>query len=132
MLSSSDKGQTEPLAALVAVFALGAGLSLYVGVLDSTLPLLSSETDITPTAADKLVSESSPFGSIRPPIEGPVTDSRPTGYRLNATLRSDGMIWTGGPPITDSADCIERTVSVRTDPGRVRVGVLEVCTWPAQ
>ncbi len=132
MQSSSDRGQTEPLAALVAVFALGVGLSMYVGVLDSTLPLFSSETDITPTAADKLVAESSSFGSVRPPIEGSVADSRPSGYRLNATLRADGMTWTGGPPIDGSADCLQRSVSVRTDPGRIRSGVLGVCTWPAQ
>ncbi len=132
MLSSSDRGQTEPLAALVAVFALGVGLSLYVGVLDSTLPLLSSNTEMTPTAADRLVSESSSFGSVRPPIEESVATSRPTGYRLNATLRADGTSWSGGPSIAESADCIDRSVSVRTGPGRVRMGELEVCTWAAQ
>jgi hypothetical protein len=132
MLYSSDSGQTEPLAALVAVFALGIGLSLYVGVLDSTLPMLSTESEITPTAADKLVAESSSFGAIRPPIGGAVAASRPRGYELNATVRADETIWTGGPPRVGAADCLERSVSVRTAPGQVRPGILEVCVWPVQ
>lgn len=132
MPSSSDKGQTEPLAALLAVFALGLGLSLYVGVLDSTLPLLSSERDITPTAAERLVTESSSFGVLDPPIAGPAAASRPTGYELNATVRADGAVWTGGPTRVESSDCTTRSVSVRTAPGRVRPGLLEVCVWPVR
>lgn len=129
---SSDRGQTEPLAALVAVFALGLGLSLYVGALDTTLPLLSSEREITPTAADRLVAESSSFGVLDPPIAGSAAASSPTGYELNATVRADDSVWTGGPSRVESADCTTRSVSVRTAPGLVRRGLLEVCTWPAR
>jgi hypothetical protein len=132
MSSSSDRGQTEPLAALVAVFALGLGLSLYVGVLDSTLLSLSDEREITPTAADRLVSESSSFGILDPPIAAHVAASRPRGHELNATVRAEGSAWTGGPPRVGSIDCTERSVSVRTAPGRIRPGQLEVCVWPVQ
>jgi hypothetical protein len=132
MSSSSDEAQTEPLAALVAVFALGLGLSLYAGVLDTTLPLLSSDSEITPAAADRLVAESSSFGVLDPPIADAVAAARPTGYGLNATVRAEGSVWTGGPPRVDSADCTVRSVSVRTAPGQVRPGRLEVCVWPVQ
>lgn len=132
MSSSPDRAQTEPLAALVAVFALGLGLSLYVGILDSTLPLLSNDREITPTAADRFIAESSSFGALDPPIADSVAASRPSGYRLNATVRAEGSVWNGGPPRTDSADCTTRSISVRTVPGRIRPGRVEVCTWPAR
>ena len=132
MLSSSDRAQTEPLAALVAVFALGLGLSLYAGVLDSTLPLLSTEREITSTATDRFISESSSFGALDPPIADAVAASRPTGYELNATVRAETSVWNGGPRRADSADCTTRSVSVRTAPGQIRPGRVEVCAWPAQ
>ena len=88
-MSSPDKGQTEPLAALVAAFALGVGLSLYVGVLDSTLPSLTVESEMAPIAADRFVEEASALGVVRPPIGDAVDAASPNGYATNATLRSD-------------------------------------------
>jgi hypothetical protein len=132
MPSSPDRGQTEPLAALVAVLALGIGLSLYVGVLDTTLPLLSSDSEITPAAADRFLAESSTFGTVHPPIADSVAASRPTGYELNATVRAEGSVWAGGPRRVEAADCTVRSISVRIAPGRIRPGRLEVCTWSAR
>lgn len=131
MLSWSRRGQVEPLAALAAVFAVGIGLSLYVGVLDGTLPELTSNRRMAVVAADRLLAESSAFGSVRPPIDDAAVAARPTGYGLNATLRSDGGTWTAGSQRQPSADCVTRRVSVGVTPGRVRPGSLEVCTWPA-
>lgn len=125
----SDRGQTEPLAALVAVFALGAGLSLYVGMLDSTLPLLATESEITPTAADRFLSEVSSSGAVRPPITGATEAARPNGYIMNATVRTEAGSWHGGAPIPESANCVRRGAAVRVAPGTVRPGSLEVCTW---
>jgi hypothetical protein len=130
MPSSSGKGQTEPLAALVAVLALGIGLSLYVGVLDSTIPFLTSDADVAPIAADALVAEASPFGVVHPPLGAAPDAARPNGHALNATLRTESRAWHEGPPRAEIADCVTRTVSVRTAPGTVRPGALEVCVWP--
>jgi hypothetical protein len=132
MPSSSGRGQAEPLAALVAVFALGVGLSLYVGALDSTVSALTEEASMAPTAADKLEGEASSFGTVQPPIDGAVDAARPKGYRMNATLRTGRLAFHGGPTPAESADCTTRTVSVRTAPGTVRPGRLEVCVWPAR
>lgn len=131
MPSWSRRGQVEPLAALAAVFAVGIGLSLYVGVLDGTLPELTSNRRMAVVAADRLLAEASAFGSLRPPLDDPAAAARPTGHELNATLRSDGVTWTAGPQRQPSADCVTRRVSVGVAPGRVRAGRLEVCTWPA-
>ena len=129
-MSSPDRGQTEPLAALVAVFALGVGLSLYLGVLDSTLPSLTVESEMAPIAADRFVGEASAFGVVRPPIGDATDAAEPNGYVMNATVRTGPGAWSGGPTREPSADCVRRQVSVRTDPGTVRAGTLEVCVWP--
>jgi hypothetical protein len=131
MSSSSAKAQVEPLAALAAVFAVGVGLTLYVGALDGALAALDDDREMAPTAADALVAESSSFGVVDPPLSAAVERARPTGYRLNATLATGGKRWQAGPPRSRSADCVERRVSARIEPGIVRPGRLEVCAWPA-
>lgn len=130
MSSSSARGQTEPLAALIAVLALGIGLSLYVGVLDSTLPTLTDEREIAPTAADRFLAEASSFGVIEPPIAEASGEASPNGYRLNATVRASDGRWSGGPPRAETGECVDRSISVRTAPGTVRPGRVEVCVWP--
>lgn len=132
MSSLPDSGQTEPLAALVAVFALGVGLSVYVGALDATLPLLSPSSEMTPAATERILAESSSSGAVRPPIDDAVAASRPRGHRLRATVRADGTVWHSGPTPPERSNCLVRSVTVRVAPGRVRPGTLEVCTWPAR
>lgn len=139
MSSSSDRapgafperGQVEPLAALAAVFAVGVGLSLYVGALDGALAALDDDREMAPTAADALVAEASTFGVVEPPLSTAAEAARPTGYRLNATLSVGEHRWQAGPPRLPDADCVDRRVSARTAPGTVRPGRLEVCVWPA-
>ena len=131
MSSSSGRAQTEPIAAMAAVFALGVGLSLYVGVLDATLPALSTDRELAPAAADRLEANASTFGALTPPLSGSVEAARPTGHRLNAAVRTDAGRWTGGPPRPPAPECVERRVPVRVAPGRVRPGVMEVCVWRA-
>lgn len=128
---SSDRAQTEPIAALAAVFAVGIALTLYAGAVDSTLPALTSEREMAPTAADRLLAEAEALGAVRPPIDGPAAEARPTGYELNATLRAEESVWTAGEPRGDTAECDRRTTGVRVAPGQVRPGLLEVCVWRA-
>lgn len=129
MSSSSGRGLVEPLAALAAVFAVGVGLTLYVGALDTTLPRLTSDREVALAAADRMTAEASSFGAVEPPFEGSTAAARPTGYDLNATLRTKDAEWTGGPPTPSDAECERRGVSVRVAPGRIRPGGLEVCVW---
>ena len=132
MSSSSGRAQTEPLAALAAVFALGVGLSLYAGALDATLPALVTDREMAPHAADRLVAETSAFGAVVPPLDGNVDAARPTGYEMNASLRTDAGTWTAGPPRPHSPECVDRDVTARVAPARVRPGILEVCVWPEE
>lgn len=132
MSSCSGRAQVEPLAALAAVFAVGVGLALYAGVLDATLPGLTPDRAVAPTAADQVTTEASSFGAVDPPLSGAVDAATPTGYELNATLRAANRTWSGGPPSPPTAECERRNVGVRVAPGRVRPGRLEVCAWRAR
>jgi hypothetical protein len=131
MSFSSARAQVEPLAALAAVFAVGVGLTLYVGALDGALAALDDDREMAPTAADALVVEAFAFGVVDPPLSAAAKRARPTGYRLNATLAAGGKRWRAGPPRSRGVDCVERRVSARIAPGTVRPGRLEVCVWPA-
>lgn len=131
MPSSSGRAQVEPLAALAAVFALGVGLTLYAGTVDSTLPSLTTDRAVAPTAADRLVAEASSLGAVEPPLGRATDAARPTGYELNVTLRADGSTWKAGRPRRASGDCHRRSVSARVGPGQVRPARLEVCAWRA-
>lgn len=132
MLSSSGRAQVEPLAALAAVFALGVGLTLYAGTVDSTLPSLTTDRAVAPTAADRLVAEASSLGAVEPPLERAADSARPTGYELNVTLRADGTTWTAGASRRAAGDCHRRGVSAHVAPGQVRPALLEVCVWRAR
>lgn len=127
----SARAQVEPLAALVAVFAVGVGLSLYAGVLDATLPTLTPARETAPVAADRFVAEATAGGAVVPPISVAGEAARPDGFDLNATVSTPGDTLATGPPVPDGAECDHRTVSVRVEPGRIRPGRLEVCVWPA-
>lgn len=129
MSSSSGRGQVEPLAALAAVFAVGVGLALYAGALDSTLATLGTDRTVAPAATDRFVAAASTFGVVDPPLEDALAASRPTGHRLNATLRTANETWAAGPRTPGRAACERRRVGARVAPGRVRPARLEVCAW---
>jgi hypothetical protein len=132
MSFSPDRAQVEPLAALAAVFAVGVGLALYVGVLDVATPLTNGDREMAPAAADRVTAAASSFGGIEPPDGSTVAAARPTGYDLNVTLRTADASWAAGPPRTGDAACERRSVGVQVAPGRIRPGELEVCTWRAR
>lgn len=126
----SDRAQVEPLAALAAVLAVCIGLTLYAGAVEATLVSLSPDRAVAPTAADRLVTTASSFGSIVVPLGPNTSNARPAGYELNATVVANGSAWAFGPNPTDTSECVRRRVSVRTDPATVHPGTLEVCVWP--
>ncbi|USZ68912.1 hypothetical protein NGM10_04045 [Halorussus salilacus] len=134
MSPSSGRAQVEPLAALVAVFAVGLAVSAYAGVLDSALPTPDRNlADPTVERAERAVTDA---GVVAPDELAGGLDAGPDGYRLNLTLVAGDRTWHAGPrapPTVDSAaasDAAEVTVSVRVAPGRVRPGRLRAEVWP--
>lgn len=128
MSRSSARGQTEPLAALVAVAALGIGLSMYAGVLDATLPT-DRDRSVAPAAAERVDQRVAPDGVADPDLVPESHAVGPDGYATNVTLRAAGEGWSSGPAVPAGADTATERLGVRLGPGRVEPGRLTVTVW---
>lgn len=125
---SGRRGQVEPLAALVAVLAVGAALALYADVLLATEP---SRTD--PGVADATLQQVAAAvgdGAVALPGRVPrAVDAGPVGRSVNVTLSANGRTWMAGPAPPPEAPNASRPASVRLRPGRVEPGRLRVVVW---
>ena len=131
--SSGPERASMPVAALVAVAAVGLGLSLYAGALDASLVRPGHGPDTAGTAADRAVAELAPDGVVLPDRLDRARAALPDDLRANLTLRADDRAWHAGPvPPAGAAGDDGRAsvaVSVRVAPGRVRTGRLTVVVW---
>jgi len=131
--SSAHRGQVEPLAALVALVAVGAGLSLYAVALADARADRDGSDPTVETVADRTLERVAPAGVARPGRTSELPSVAPSGYRLNATLTSGDDRWTVGPSApaagSPTASRATRPTSVRVAPGRVRAGTLRVVIW---
>lgn len=128
MSRSSDKAQTEPLAALVAVAAVGLGLSLYVGVLDAELPG-SSDRQLADAVIERVEAAVAPSAVAFPSRLDDGQAAGPDGYRTNVTLTTDDRRWHSGPSAPENADSATARLGIRVGPSRVRTGTLRVSVW---
>jgi hypothetical protein len=130
MSPSSDRATTEPLAALVAVFAVTLGVALYAGVVDEAFGTLDDDRNIATPTADAVEQRLSSAGVVRPEGIDNALDAVPANYHGNATITATtGERWSGGRESPSNADTETRTVSVRVGPGAVRRGTLTVRVW---
>lgn len=119
------RGQTEPIAALIAVVAVCLALSFYVGVLEASLPGRSDRA-VDEAAVERVERTVAPAGVVRPTLVSTGPSAGPSGYETNVTVAVGDRRWTAGPPIPSSADAATSSVPVRLAPGTVRPGRLEV------
>lgn len=128
---SPGRAQTEPVAAIVAVFAVCLGLLTYSGVLGGAMP--RSERTLGPTTLSTVRGEMSSNGVLLPARLPAGLRSNPDGYDLNVSLSQGPREWHGGPtPPKNPAASTEiatASVSVRIAPGDVRPGRLRVVMW---
>lgn len=122
-----SRAQTEPLAALVALFAVCAGVSLYAAVLGGSIP--DTGRDLSDPALERIRDAASDAGAVRPRALSAAVDAGPDGRRVNATLSAGDRRWSVGPTPPPRADRASRPVSVRLAPGRVTPGRLAVAVW---
>lgn len=129
MSSSSARGQTEPLAALAAVFAVAIGLSLYAGVVDDALAD-PPDRDVAEPTLDRIERAIAPAGVAKPDrLDDAVADG-PDGYRLNASIVADGRRWSVGPaPPAANVDSADTRLAVEVSAVDVEPGELRVVTW---
>lgn len=128
MSRSSDRGQAEPLAALVAVVAVCLGLSLYVGVLDAEL-VPASDRNVAASAIERVEDTIAPSAVALPDRIDDAQANGPGGYRTNVTLTTDDHRWQAGTPVPENADSARKRLGVRVGPSRVRTGALRVRVW---
>ena len=131
MSRSSGRAQVEPLAALVALAVVCAGLSLYAGALDGALALGRSD-DADSSAApvvDRVRTHLAPAGVADPDGLDGVVGLAPDGRRLNATVACRHRTWATGPEPPAGADRATESVAVRLAPGRVEPCRLAVVVW---
>lgn len=128
MSCSSDKGQTEPVAALFAVLVVGAGLALYADVLDETLDA-ESERDVASPTLERVESHLTSGGVVDPARMASIDRVTPAGYEANVTLVTEGRRWSTGPTPVNDTRAASRTVSVRSGAASIEAGRLRVVIW---
>ena len=128
---ATRRGQTTPVVALVALFAVCAGVSLYATTL----------VDVTPTGTENALAEPTLERVYDAVSEGAVVSptglSRtrrvaPDGYRVAVAVTTEEGRWTNGnrPPAgSEGVDTAARPVAVSTADGGVSWGRLRVWVW---
>lgn len=132
MRRSSDSGQTEPLAALVALAAVCLGVALYAGVLDAAARESPQTREIAETTLDHVHRAVATAGVVDVTGIASATATgvgAPAGWQVNATVRSASFEWQYGSAPPPHADQTRRRIAVDHGNGTIRSGVLRVAVW---
>ncbi|MFC7186831.1 DUF7285 family protein [Halorubrum yunnanense] len=128
--AAADRAAVEPLAALVAVLAVGAALGLYVVALDDAT--VDREQPGAETTLDRVERTAMVGGVVEPDR---LRDAEPFRYPTTATVEADGTTWRiksgeDAPERAGTGDgttaVAERSVTVRVAPGQNVRGTLRV------
>lgn len=125
------RAQTTPIVALVALFAVCAGVSLYATTLGTVMPTETGNALADPTL-DRVYDATSDGGAVSPVALSRTERVAPDGYRLAVAVTIDEGRWTEGsrpPPDDDGVDTASRPVAVATADGSVTWGRLRVWVW---
>jgi hypothetical protein len=130
---SRSRGQTTPIVALVALFAVCAGLSLYATTLGSVTPAETENALAQPTL-ERVYDAASDGGVVSPVGLIRARAAFPDGYRVAVKVTTPQDRWTTGhrPPPTEPnvpVDSASRPVGVETADGDVVWGRLRVRVW---
>ena len=141
-----SRGQTEPLAALVAIAAFCAAFSMYTGVHASLLSDQGSDRALGEPTTDRIWNDISDDGVFYRDSLDIDSTTLPTGYYVAVTVTTvgdegriksvdrttydpDGKPLDANPEPPDGADRYQRRISIQHGPGDVRPGSLVVVVW---
>jgi hypothetical protein len=124
--SAPERGQASPTATLVAVAAIGLGLSLYATVFAGVVP--TADREIAEPTLSRVHDTVAPAGVASADRLDAAVDAGPTGWTLRVELRVGSRHWTAGdaPAPNEETQSAGRRVPVRTAPGQVASGWLRV------
>lgn len=146
--AGTSRGQTEPLAALAAVLAVGIGLTLYAGVATEQYPG-TDDRSVAAVTLDRAwddIGSDGLFDERTDDLEA-ASQARPDGYNVYLEVTSgdiddpetvaelfvdaDGTVRTETPDPPADAQSASRPIGLQlTDaPGDVRAGTLRVELW---
>ncbi|MBP1985585.1 DUF7285 family protein [Halolamina salifodinae] len=120
------RGQASPTAALVAVAAVGIGLSLYATVFAGVVP--TADRDVATPTLSAVHEAVAPAGVAGPARLEAAAEAGPTGWSVRVELRTGPRQWTAGTAPAPGVDrqSAGRRVPVRVSPGQVQSGWLRV------
>ena len=125
------RAQTTPIVALVALFAVCAGVSLYATTLGSVMPGETGNALAEPTL-ERVYDAASDGGAVSPAALSQTDRVAPDGYRFAVAIIVDEGRWTDGsrpPPDDETVDTASRPVAVAMADGSVTWGRLRVWVW---
>lgn len=127
--SAPERGQASPTAALVAVAAVGVGLSLYAAVFAGVAP--TADREVAEPTLSRVHDVVAPAGVASPDRLEKALDADPDGWTVRVDLRAGSHHWTAGAPPETSAGTQSsgRRVPVRIATGRVASGWLRVVVY---
>jgi len=127
------RGQTTPVVALVALFAVCAGVSLYATALDGVAPTgTGTGTTLAEPTLERVYDAVADGGVVSPVGLHRAERVAPDGHRVAVAVVTDDGRWTTGrrPPAgSEGVDTADRTVAVSTADSGVVWGRLRVWVW---
>lgn len=127
----SRRGQTTPIVALVALFAVCTAVSLYATAVVDVTPAGTGNALADPTL-ERVYDATSEGGVVSPVSLSRVERVAPDGYRAAAAVTTENGRWTAGaqpPSGSGDVDTAARPVAVSTADGAVLWGRLRVWVW---
>jgi len=124
--SAPERGQASPTATLVAVAAVGFGMSLYPTVFAGAVP--TTDREVAEPTLSRIHDTVAPAGVASADRLDAAVDVGPAGWTLRIELRVGSEHWTAGdaPAADEETQSAGRRVPVRIAPGRVESGWLRV------
>lgn len=124
--SAPERGQASPTAALVAVAAVGLGLSLYATVFAGVVP--TADREVAEPTLSRVHEVVAPAGVVEPARLEPAADAGPSGWTVRVELRAGSQQWAVGeaPAPNAKSQSASRRVPIRLALGRVSSGWLRV------
>ena len=125
---SRRRAETEPLVAIIAVFAVAVGLTTYAGLHGATIPD-ATERDVASPTLQQAYAALAPAGIVGPDRLSLDALDGPEGYRIRISITTAGSEWHVGPDAPPEANIASRPVTVRVAPGTNQPGRLRVAVW---